>query len=149
MSTIIKEEGVNPNLDYIFQRGRVAFKFSGTYKYRDIVEANVQTYTSANNSAKRHIIHSIVAIVANAGGRYLQQIKTDGKTLYKVLGYELAIQKTSQALRDRKAEKKKRSEGAAASLLALANAQPNTAATTNTLPSQALPSLSIDADTRV
>jgi len=79
--------------------------------------------------------------------RYLQRIKIDGNTYYKVIDTETTIEKIQALIDARKAEaeKKKRSEGAD-SLLALANTQPaaTTAATTNTPPFQAPPSLSID-----
>jgi len=107
----------------------------------------------------------VVVIVSSRGERYLQRIKIDGNTYYKVIDIETAIEKiprtliggmltVSEALLDARirkaeAEKKKRSEGAG-SLLALANAgQPAAAATTNASPSQAPPPSSIGYHSRV
>ena len=137
------EEGVNPNLDVVLYQGTVAKKYSGYYKYQDLVKEKEQTYASANNSDKRLIAQSIVDTVTNTGGRYLQRIKIDGKTFYNVLGNKAALEKTAKALKEARYARERRT--GAASLLALANAAQPAAA--NAPPPQAPSSLSIDTNT--
>ena len=147
---MLTEDEVNPTLDVIFYQGanaRGLNKYSGYYKYQDLVKEKEQTYASVNNNDKRLIAQSIVDTVVSAGGRYLQRIKIDGKTFYEVLGNKAALKKTAKALKDARYRRERKTAQGAASLLALADAQPNTAASTNTPPLLAPSSLSNDTAT--
>lgn len=138
-SKLIPETEVDPELDVILVQGSVAEKYSGgTKKYRDLVTEKELAYTETEKGKKMRVSKSIVKTITSAGGRYLERIEIGGKTYYKAIGKKDAIKKTSDALRKARKKRVKKTAQGAASLLALANAAPQPAATTtNAPPSQA------------
>ena len=101
----ITEKEVDPKVDVILGQGAVALKYSGTYNYRKLVNKQEQAYASEKKKVKKYIPQTIVAIIASLGGRYLK--RTIKENNYEVIGNEAAVEKTTQALRDRSRKKRK------------------------------------------
>jgi hypothetical protein len=89
----------NPrDVDVLCGRGGLINKHAGNIIYRKIVDHNKPFYQSVHKKHRILVSQSIVQSIVNFGGRFLILNKTKAWTK---IGYKRAVQKTSQALRER------------------------------------------------
>ena len=84
--------------DVLCARGGAALKHSGNLNYRELVRGQQPIYATCLISDKIKISRSIVAAIREEGGRFL---KKDKKGTWFDIGDKAAIEKTSQALREK------------------------------------------------
>ena len=84
--------------DVLCARGGAALKHPGNETYRALVRANQRIYASSK-SEKNQISRSIVAAIRKQDGRFLKRNTETG--LWSDIGDKAAIEKTSQALREK------------------------------------------------
>ena len=84
--------------DVLCARGGAALKHSGNLNYRELVRRQQPLYATCLKSDKIKISRSIVAAIREEGGRFLKQ---DKKGTWFDIGDKAAIEKTSQALREK------------------------------------------------
>eukprot|EP00980_Cylindrotheca_fusiformis_P009676 scaffold2141_cov120-Cylindrotheca_fusiformis.AAC.11 len=89
----------NPrDFDVLCGRGGLINKHPGNVVYRKIVDHNKPFYQSVHKKHRILVSQSIVQSIVNFGGRFMTMGK--GK-VWTEIGYKRAVQKTSQALRER------------------------------------------------
>jgi hypothetical protein len=84
--------------DVLCGRGGGINRHCGNVIYRRVVEYNKNVYKGVPKRYRQLVSQSIVQAILNAGGRFLQQSKGDS---WKEIHFRRAVQKTSQALRER------------------------------------------------
>jgi hypothetical protein len=87
--------------DVLCGRGGGINRHCGNVIYRRVVEYNKNVYKGVPKRYRQLVSQSIVQAILNAGGRFLQQAKGDS---WKEIHFRRAVQKTSQALRERSDE---------------------------------------------
>lgn len=86
------------DVDVLCGRGGLINKHPGNIVYRKIVDHNKPFYQSVHKKHRILVSQSIVQSIVNFGGRFMTMEK--GK-VWTEIGYKRAVQKTSQALRER------------------------------------------------
>jgi hypothetical protein len=86
------------DVDVLCGRGGLINKHPGNIVYRKIVDYNKPFYQSVHKKHRILVSQSIVQSIVNFGGRFMTMGK--GK-VWTEIGYKRAVQKTSQALRER------------------------------------------------
>ena len=90
----------NPrDVDVLCGRGGLINKHPGNVVYRKIVDYNKPFYQSVQKKHRILVSQSIVQSILNFGGRFL--ILSGKGKVWTEIGYKRAVQKTSQALRER------------------------------------------------
>lgn len=87
------------DVDVLCGRGGLINKHFGNVVYRKVVDFNKPFYQSVHKKHRILVSQSIVQSILNCGGRFLI-MRAKGKAWIE-LGYKRAVQKTSQALRER------------------------------------------------
>lgn len=82
-------------------RGGGINKHFGNIVYRRVVEYNKKVYKQVPKRHRMLVSRSIVQAILNAGGRFLQEQSSSGTTIWTEIPIRRAVQKTSQALRER------------------------------------------------
>lgn len=82
-------------------RGGGINKHYGNIVYRRVVEYNKKVYKQVPKRHRMLVSRSIVQAILNAGGRFLQEQSSNGATVWTEIPFRRAVQKTSQALRER------------------------------------------------
>jgi hypothetical protein len=84
-------------------RGGGINKHFGNIVYRRVVEYNKKVYKQVPTRHRMTVSRSIVQAIINAGGRFLQEqpSKNNDRTMWTEIQLRRAVQKTSQALRER------------------------------------------------
>jgi hypothetical protein len=82
-------------------RGGGINKHYGNIVYRRVVEYNKKVYKQVPKRHRMLVSSSIVQAILNAGGRFLQEQSSNGTTAWTEIPIRRAVQKTSQALRER------------------------------------------------
>mgnify|MGYP003497921352 CR=1 FL=1 len=82
-------------------RGGAVNKHPGNVVYRLVVDHNKEMYRQITKRQRTMVSKSIVQTIANAGGRFLQADARSGQ--WNEIDFKRAVQKTSQALRERTA----------------------------------------------
>lgn len=85
--------------DVLCGRGGLVNKHPGNIVYRKVVDYNKNYYQSVHKKHRILVSQSIVQSILNFGGRFLT-LGSKGKSWIEI-GYKRAVQKTSQALRER------------------------------------------------
>jgi len=88
-------------VDVLCGRGGLINKHPGNVVYRKVVDYNKPYYQSVHKKHRILVSQSIVQSILNFGGRFLT-LGAKSKTWMEI-GYKRAVQKTSQALRERSA----------------------------------------------
>lgn len=83
--------------DVVCGRGGGTHQHLGNRIYRRIVDYNKETYRHVPKRHRQLVSQSIVQVILNHGGRFLQ--RNDNK--WTEISFRRAVQKTSQALRER------------------------------------------------
>lgn len=92
---ILKPEPV----DVLCGRGRMCFSHVGNDSYRLLISKHVRSYQSApTKKAKMNVIHNVVEIIIDRGGRFLVRNKGEGH--WTDGGIKQGKKKTGHALRD-------------------------------------------------
>lgn len=86
-------------VDVLCGRGGLINKHPGNVVYRKVVDYNKPFYQSVHKKHRILVSQSIVQSILKFGGRFLTH-GAKGKDWYEI-GYKRAVQKTSQALRER------------------------------------------------
>jgi hypothetical protein len=86
------------DVDVLCGRGGLINKHAGNIVYRKIVDYNKPFYQSVHKKHRILVSQSIVQSIVKFGGRFMTMGK--GK-VWNEIGYKRAVQKTSQALRER------------------------------------------------
>jgi len=86
--------------DVLCGRGGLINKHGGNIVYRRVVEFNKAVYKQVPKHQRILVSQSIVETVGSHGGRFLHQ---QANAVWKEITYRRAVQKTSQALRERPA----------------------------------------------
>ena len=81
-------------------RGGDITRHVGNIVYRRVVDHNKTIYRSVPKRHRILVSQSIVQIILNHGGRFLQQQSSASFKEWKEIPYRRAVQKTSQALRE-------------------------------------------------
>jgi hypothetical protein len=89
------------DVDVLCGRGGLINKHPGNVVYRKVVDYNKPYYQRVHKKHRILVSQSIVQSILNFGGRFLT-LGTKNKTWMEI-GYKRAVQKTSQALRERSA----------------------------------------------
>jgi hypothetical protein len=76
-------------------------KHRGNVVYRKVVDYNKAFYQTVHKKHRILVSQSIVQSIIDRGGRFLIMGRRGGKTLWIPIGFKRAVQKTSQALRER------------------------------------------------
>jgi len=84
--------------DIICARGGAALQHAGNQTYRRLVNLNKRLYMTCSKTERKTISQSIVAVIREQKGRFLQ--RDDYKGVWFDIGDKKAVEKTSQALRD-------------------------------------------------
>ncbi len=87
------------DVDVLCGRGGLINKHPGNIVYRKVVDYNKPFYQSVHKRHRILVSQSIVQSILNFGGRFLT-MGAKSKTWMEI-GYKKAVQKTSQALRER------------------------------------------------
>lgn len=87
------------DVDVLCGRGGLINKHFGNVVYRKVVDFNKPFYQSVHKKHRILVSQSIVQSILNFGGRFLI-LGAKGKSWIEI-GYKRAVQKTSQALRER------------------------------------------------
>lgn len=87
------------DVDVLCGRGGLINKHPGNIVYRKVVDYNKPFYHSVHKKHRILVSQSIVQSILNFGGRFLI-MGSKGKSWIEI-GYKKAVQKTSQALRER------------------------------------------------
>jgi hypothetical protein len=96
----LPEGAVRPkDVDVLCGRGGLINKHPGNIVYRKVVDYNKPFYQNVHKKHRILVSQSIVQSILNFGGRFLI-LGAKGKTWIEI-GYKRAVQKTSQALRER------------------------------------------------
>lgn len=82
-------------------RGGYINKHLGNIIYRRVVEFNKNVYRQVPKRHRMLVSRSIVQAIFNAGGRFLQEKQSTARTEWTEIQLRRAVQKTSQALRER------------------------------------------------
>lgn len=82
-------------------RGGMINKHSGNIVYRRIVDYNKTVYKQVPKRHRVLVSESIVQTILNNGGRFLQH---EDDSIWMTVSIRRAVQKTSQALREREKE---------------------------------------------
>lgn len=101
----VNERGLN---DVLFGRGGVANHNPGNVKFRELVDKRKEEYKAAKQGEKGSIARDIVKAwrALAPPGQFLK--KEEITKLWSDVGDEMAVQKTSQTLRESKKKKKKK-----------------------------------------
>jgi len=87
------------DVDVLCGRGGLINKHPGNVVYRKVVDYNKPFYQSVHKKYRIFVSQSIVQSILNSGGRFLI-LGAKGASWIEI-GYKRAVQKTSQALRER------------------------------------------------
>jgi hypothetical protein len=87
--------------DVLCGRGGLVNKHRGNVVYRRIVEYNKCVYKQVPKRHRNLVPQSIVETIINAGGRFLQPQQHSERAIWTEIPIGKAVQKTSQALRER------------------------------------------------
>jgi len=101
------DENWPKDVDVLCGRGGLINKHPGNVVYRKIVDYNKPFYQSVHKKHRILVSQSIVQSILNFGGRFM--IMEKGKD-WTEIGFKRAVQKTSQALRERITEEEKKKE---------------------------------------
>jgi hypothetical protein len=88
------------DVDVLCGRGGAALKHPGNQTYRRLVNLNKGLYITCLKTEKLKISRSIVAVVREQKGRFLERHRDGNKGTWFDIGDKKAIDKTSQALRE-------------------------------------------------
>jgi hypothetical protein len=94
------------DVDVLCGRGGLINKHPGNIVYRKVVDYNKPFYQTVHKKHRILVSQSIVQSILNDGGRFLMsgEQKIQAETSWTEIGYKRAVQKTSQALRERVSE---------------------------------------------
>jgi hypothetical protein len=88
-------------MDVLCGRGGGINKHVGNRMYRRVVEYNKSMYRHVPKRHRMLVSQSIVQTILNEGGRFLQADGSSSSSRWKEIPFRRAVQKTSQALRER------------------------------------------------
>eukprot|EP00536_Pseudo-nitzschia_multiseries_P000222 jgi/Psemu1/178039/e_gw1.3.17.1 len=92
--------------DVLCGRGGGTLRHIGNRKYRSLIKLNKPVYLISTKEQKSAISRSIVDVIRNNGGRFLE--KATNRNWYHDIGDAKAMEKTSQALREGQSKLRKR-----------------------------------------
>lgn len=100
------------NEDVVLGRGNGIAVLPGNKKFRGIVNGHKKQYHGAPRSEKNLVTKAVVEIIRANGGHFLERVKSYGHDLnaaeYREVSYAKALEKTCQALREKKSLKVKK-----------------------------------------
>jgi hypothetical protein len=96
--------------DVLCGRGGFINKHPGNIIYRKVVEYNKATYKQVPKRDRILVSQSIVQTILNRGGRFLISEGGSKQNSWKEVDFRKAVQKTSQALRERSVEAEEEEE---------------------------------------
>ncbi|GAX23374.1 hypothetical protein FisN_15Lh090 [Fistulifera solaris] len=86
--------------DVLAGRGGAINQHWGNRMYRRIVEHNKPIYRQVPKRQRQLVSQSIVQVILDHGGRFLEKKNNHHSSTWTDIGFQRAVQKTSQALRE-------------------------------------------------
>jgi hypothetical protein len=85
--------------DVLLGRGNAVANFEGNINFRKVVWEHKEAYKEAVRNEKSRVAEDVIAEIESMGGRFVEPSDKDS---YIVISYNRAMEKTSQALREKK-----------------------------------------------